>query len=73
MIKRTYWEPEVLDEHSWRLKVIGGWVVYTESVSNKGHVALTSVYVPDRDHEWQIISRPPEFSVVSNEVPQCLL
>ncbi len=48
------WEKEPIDEWSWRVKVMGGWIVYTEHTSGKGHIALTSQFIKDTYHEWSI-------------------
>ena len=74
MIKRTYWNMEELDENSWRVKVIGGWIVYSQITSNKGHVGLTSTFVQDRDHEWQVLPpKPADITPIHSTVPECLL
>ena len=37
----------------YRRKVFGGWIV-TIMVFVNGNLSLTSTFVPDRDHEWEI-------------------
>lgn len=57
MRKRIDWQWEVLDVFTKRAKVIGGWIVQYGSHTNKGSVSESMVFVPDRDHEWEIM--PP--------------
>ena len=74
MIKRTEWKMELLDDYNWRIQVIGGWIVYSQSNSNKGHVALTSVFVADPHHQWVIIkSKYVDLTRVKPAIPECLL
>lgn len=38
-----------------RLKVFGGWIVYSSSQNDNGdNTAESMVYVPDPNHEWQV-------------------
>lgn len=60
MRKKIEWEREPLDEYSWRVKVIGGWLVYTLVTSNKGGASIHSTFVADRDHEWIIVAKMVE-------------
>jgi hypothetical protein len=60
------WEVENLDEYSWRVAVIGGWIVYSAVESAIGGSAITSVFVKDQDHLWVI--RKPE-----NEIPPSMV
>ncbi len=55
MRKKIEWKWEKLDDVSRRVKVIGGWLVQAEVLSNKGPCAVSTVFVADRDHEWHII------------------
>lgn len=57
MRRKFYWESEKLNENSQRIKVIGGWIVIVE---NKKLNAITSTFVPDRDHDWVIIEKSAE-------------
>ena len=56
-MKKVYWEPERLSENVERVKVIGGWIVTTSYKSDKGQIALSSVFVPDSNHEWYPLKR----------------
>jgi hypothetical protein len=59
MRKKIEWKWEVLDEHTSRCKVIGGWIVVC-LVQGKDHTGKTKqisssmTFIPDRDHEWTI-------------------
>ncbi len=58
MRKRIEWEWEKLDDHTFRAKVIGGWLVSTEPFTpstNKQAPTNSAVFIPDRDHEWHIL------------------
>ena len=57
MRKKFNWEWEKLDEHTCRAKVIGGWIVHVQAVTNKGSLGITSCFVADMNHEWIIL--PP--------------
>jgi len=57
MRTKIAWEEEYLDNYSWRVAVIGGWIVYTRIENPIGGHALTSCFISDRDHEW-IIKKP---------------
>lgn len=66
MRKKLHWEWEVLDAHTNRAKVMGGWIVRSEYVLPKEKLCCTSmVFVPDHDHEWHIL---PQVVAV---VPEC--
>ena len=58
---------EQLDETTSRLKVIGGWMVVHGS--NK---MLTSIYVPDKDHEWYPLKPTSPAVEVKQEIPALL-
>lgn len=62
MRKKIEWSWEQLDAGTARIKVIGGWIVCS-SISHKGHLALSNVFVPDRDHEWTIVPPMQEVKV----------
>jgi hypothetical protein len=49
-------------------------MVVSESVSNKGSVSITSIFVPDRDHEWHPIypANDEAPKAVKREVPELL-
>lgn len=51
-MKQIVWEWEFIDGYTRRTKVVGGWLVVAEVVSNKGGVALTSIFIPDQHWEW---------------------
>ena len=58
MRKRIEWKWEDLDNSSRRIKVIGGWIVQTKifEESKRGvMISESSVFVADRDHEWEIM------------------
>ncbi len=73
-MKKVKWAWETLDEHTYRVKVIGGWMVVSESVSGKGNVSITGIFVADRDHEWLPVHPSSEKAqeAVKNEVPELL-
>jgi hypothetical protein len=52
MRKKIEFAWEVLDETTHRAKVIGGWIVRSQWGQPKTGLALTSVFISDRDHEW---------------------
>ena len=55
MRKKIEWKWEELDAHTNRVKVIGGWLVRNEYVLPKEKLCCVStIFVPDRDHEWHI-------------------
>lgn len=63
MQKKIVWEWEKLDEFTRRAKVIGGWIVHSHKngITTKGkesHLLCSesAIFVPDRDHEWTIVS-----------------
>lgn len=61
MQKKMVWEWEVLDKNSKRIKVIGGWIVYHESLNKNGQTISESfAFVPDTDHLWTIIQPKKE-------------
>ena len=53
------WEQVFCNQNSdtIRAKVIGGWLVQT-TISDAKRVSTSSVFVPDRDHEWYVL--PPK-------------
>lgn len=61
MRKRFEWKWEVLENnpatHTKRSKIVGGWLVHHSTVTTKGNISESMVFVPDRDHEWHIL--PP--------------
>lgn len=71
-MKKILWEPEKLDQLSWRAKVLGGWMVVTEIVSEKGHVSNTSIYVQDQHHKWEIGQRQPNPLPSVSDIPDVL-
>lgn len=74
MISRLVWQAEQLDNHTWRNKVFGGWIVYAEMYSDQGHVALTSTFIADPEHKWIILpSNAPEIVALKPVIPECLL
>lgn len=54
MRKKIEWKLEKLDDHTYRAKVIGGWIVTKAIFHPKGGVTESMVFVADRDHEWEI-------------------
>jgi len=78
MRKKIEWQWESLDEATWRVKVIGGWLVLhvkTFAIAGKDKMISQSEsmqFVADRDHEWHIIppveaAAPAVPSVKSND------
>ena len=47
-------EFEELKDFCYRSKVIGGWIVTTACKNYDDIVGITSVFVPDKNHEWEI-------------------
>lgn len=70
MVKKVEWKPELLDEHHFRIKVFGGWMVTVSKENNKS-IAFSSIFVPDRDHEWYPY-KPEEVKEVPREIPEML-
>lgn len=57
MRKRIEWLWEVLDEHTSRAKVLGGWVILHRGLESNGKGISASesmCFVCDKDHEWHI-------------------
>jgi hypothetical protein len=54
MAKKIVWNWEQIDECTKRVKVMGGWLVQT-GVLTKNSCALSTVFLEDRDHQWQPI------------------
>lgn len=58
MIKKIEWKCEILESssasHVKRYKVIGGWILIHQTITTKGNISESSVFVPDRDHLWII-------------------
>lgn len=76
MIKRTEWKLEKLDPSSNRVKVYGGWIVNQVFVDSKEKlITATSVFVPDRESEWQVLQPKTELNIVpiEKDIPKCLL
>jgi len=64
MRKRIDWNWEKLDECTQRAKVIGGWLILRLGATDiergkPGKIVFreSMTFVPDRDHEWEIM--PP--------------
>lgn len=56
MVKKIEWKPEMLDENTYRVKVIGGWMLVTNLHSSKGGgVGICSLFISDQHYEWQIL------------------
>jgi hypothetical protein len=64
MRKRLPWVMEDLSSHALRVAVIGGWIVYQYMVTEH-ECSLTSTFVPDKEHDWEII--PEERSLPDAE------
>lgn len=60
------WIPEVIDERSWRVKVLGGWIVGFIVTGSKGNPSITSQFIPDRNHQW-IILKPETVNTIAEE------
>jgi len=46
---------EQIEKNTGRAKVIGGWIVLMLYAKN-----ITSVFIADKDHEWNIMNLPKE-------------
>jgi hypothetical protein len=68
MRTRIEWEWERLDANTSRAKVIGGWMVRSEWATNKSGVALSSMFVADKDHCWNILQPAKEIPAPKVEV-----
>lgn len=79
MRKRINWEWELLhdvdsgnvSESASRAKVIGGWIV-AHARAIKGNCSESMVFIPDRDHEWEILKplKPKTVQEIkSSEIP----
>lgn len=58
MRKKIEWKWEKLDETTYRVKVIGGWLIgFYPNVekSNKNYSITNVIFILDRDHEWEIM------------------
>lgn len=58
MRKKIEWQWEELSDGARRVKVIGGWIVNMHRRCDNGKLASfdqSSVFIPDRDHEWHIL------------------
>ena len=53
MLKHMAFEWEPLDGGTWRVKVIGGWIIRSVSTFEMT-IAESMVFIADRDHEWKI-------------------
>lgn len=58
------WNWDILENnpatHTKRARVIGGWLVHHSTVSTKGLISESMVFVADRDHQWNIRQPLPE-------------
>jgi len=75
MIKKMQWNWERLDANTYRAKVIGGWIVLHCGGANSCSDTLSSaelkklplsesmVFMPDRDHEWTIVTPKADIQV----------
>lgn len=64
MRKKMQWQWEQLDERTQRAQVIGGWVLRTIDFDSKLKLlSCSTVFIPDRDHEWHIV--PPKVETVA--------
>lgn len=76
MRKRLEWEWEQLDEATWRVKVIGGWLVLhvkTFVVAGKNssmHQSESMVFVHDPGHEWHILPKVVDENVQKSSVSE---
>lgn len=78
MQKKIVWKWEHLDEHTQRVKVLGGWLVMrigvTDVDKNKpGKIVFREgiLFLSDRDHEWHPIpphteEKPPESKLAAD-------
>lgn len=72
MPKKLVWNWEKIDEFeqnaTFRAKVIGGWLVRHKSYHAKLGLSETMCFVPDRDHEWVIISPVTEEKPIATKL-----
>lgn len=71
-MKKTYWELEKLDERCSRVKVAGGWVVIIEENDGKKVTAISTVFLPDQHHRWEVVQRSPEQLPQASDIPDAL-
>ncbi len=65
MRKKFEFKPERIDDFSYRYRVLGGWMVVTENTKRS---AMTSLFVPDRLHQWEVLL--PVQEIVPTDLPQ---
>jgi hypothetical protein len=63
MRKKIEWEWEKLDDSTWRVKVIGGWlvlhvnqIIVTDAKKREIEQRESMVFISDRDHEWTVVA-----------------
>jgi hypothetical protein len=71
-MKKVTWDWESLDEHTYRVKVFGGWMVVTQLLSGKGNISISSIFVADRDHEWYPVKPSDPIPLARDAVPELL-
>jgi hypothetical protein len=70
MVKKMPWEWEVLDNDTYRAKVIGGWLVAKILKGRKSEdIGQTMVFVNDQDHMW-VILKPKEVEPVKPSIAE---
>lgn len=57
MRKKIGWNWEKIDEHTFRVRVMDGWLVRYDFEHGKGAVSSSMEFVRDSDHGW-IITEP---------------
>jgi hypothetical protein len=71
MRKKIEWKFELIEDSPAssvkRAKVIGGWILVHQTFINinthsKAKMSESTVFIPDRDHEWTISTPIPEES-----------
>jgi hypothetical protein len=70
MRKRLEWKWELLDERTARARIIGGWIInhITQDTENRILLSESSIFIPDRDHEWTIVEPFIEPEVVKKDM-----
>lgn len=58
-MQKIEWGYEKLDENNSRAKVIGGWIVTCMYANSKVGACMSSVFIHDSGHQWNI-AKPKE-------------
>jgi hypothetical protein len=69
MVKKIEWKPEKLDDNTYRVKVMGGWMVTTIVNSTKGvGIGVNCIFISDQHWEWYILEQIVDPKVVRNNI-----